>query len=98
MSFTDGFLQGSACPWGTSRCFACLAVYVEVFTLMTVTSKISLDGLLYLDLGCILSDFKAYFLMSKVFHGLLGDDGANDDILSGFSSGVPPLDLCKRRT
>ena len=42
-----------------------------------------LNGLLYLDLIGILSDLKGILLDVEVLHRLLGDDGADDDIVRG---------------
>lgn len=55
----DGFLPRGGLAHGVRAGALCLAVYVEGVYLDDGDVEDLFDGLLYLDLGCILSDFKS---------------------------------------
>jgi hypothetical protein len=58
-----------------------LPLTLVVVTLITVTPKISSMAFFDLYFVRILGHFKHILLDVQVFHGLLGDDGPDDDII-----------------
>ena len=60
-----------------------LAFHTDGVDLLDLNVEDLFDSLLDLDLVGIDSDLEDILLFSGSFHGLFGDDGLNDDIVSG---------------